>query len=163
MYEENKLDIKKHFSGDCDRAYNSFCARLISKSLGVSDYVAVLADDRNTKKSDNFEKQIREKIKQHTRRNALFGICKLESHAVSEIQMVDVILGTVAYAYKIKLGIIKPGAKPNAKLSFVKYLQKKINIDNLSGELDLNLRNKVRFHVEEFFKKNDGAVGPKAN
>src|SRR5262249_40882448 len=125
LYDEKKLDIAKHFSGDGDRAYNSFAARLIYKSLGVSDYIVVLADDKNTKKTDNFEKQVKEKVKHLTRRNALFGFCKLESHAVSEIQLVDVLLGTVAYAYKIKMGLLIP-AKKSAKLKLVKHLQKKL-------------------------------------
>lgn len=157
LYDEKKLDINKHFSGNKDRAYNSFCARLIAKSLGPSDYIAILADDINTKKADNFEKQIREKIKKTTRRNALFGICRLESHAVSEIQLVDVLLGSVAFAYKIKLGLINPSRK-NGKLKIVKHIQSKLNINFLSQQVNSKMRNGIEFTVEEFFKKKDGAV-----
>lgn len=151
LYDEKKLDMDKHFKGDVDKAYNSFSARLITKSLGISDYIVVLADDINTKKSDNFERQIKEKVKHLTRRNALFGICKLESHAVSEIQLVDVLLGAVAFAYKIKLGILTPSSK-NAKLKIVKHLQSNLNIDFISQKVDLKLKNGIRFSVEEFFK-----------
>ncbi|MEK7127730.1 MAG: DUF3800 domain-containing protein [Patescibacteria group bacterium] len=163
LYDESKLDIKKHFKGDCDKAYNSFSSRLISKSLGISDYIAVLADDRSTKKSDNFEKEMREKIKKKERRDALFGVCRLESHAVSEIQMVDLLLGTVAFAFKIKMGLIKNMSKHNGKLQIVKYLQNKLDIDVLSEEVNRKLRNGNVFYIEDFFKKNDGAVGSMAN
>lgn len=152
LFDKAKLDISKHFAGDFDRAYNSFTAELISRTIDTSDYITILADDVETKKNNNFEKDIKEKIKAKCRRNALFGICRLESHAVSEIQLTDVLLGTVAYAYKLKYKFVSPG-KNSAKLQLVKHLQKRLDIDILTKDVNRNMKRGLKFHIDEFFEK----------
>lgn len=114
--------------GTHQKAYNKYAAELVAHSIGknngkASEYVTILADDVSTRKDDRFEKIVREKVKNKHRRNALFGIARLESHAVSEIQMVDVLLGATAYAYKIKYGLTKGSG---AQLRLVKHLQVKL-------------------------------------
>ncbi len=122
-------------------AYNKFAAQLIAGSIDkgrstASEYITILADDISTRKDDNFEKVVREKVKKKNRRNALFGICRLESHAVSEIQMVDVLLGLIAYGFKIKYGLIPGGG---AQLRLLKHLQKKLNISHVAEEQKIKL------------------------
>lgn len=151
LYDKQQLDIENHFKGDFDKAYNSFASRLICKALGTSDYIVVIADDVNTKKSDDFEKQAKEKVKMITRRNALFGVCRLESRAVSEIQLADVLLGTIAYSYKIRRGMQR-AHKKSAKFKMVKHLQRKLNVEALAEEMDLKMRNNIRFTIQEFFR-----------
>ena len=90
------------------KAYNNYTGDLIAQTLDVnnsklSEYITILADDVSTSdKDDKFEQDVRLRIKKRTRRNALFGIARLESHAVSEIQMTDLLIGTVAYAFKMQ-------------------------------------------------------------
>ena len=150
LYDKRKLDIGKIYRGNHEKAYNCFVSRLIAHSLDISEYIVVLADDVSTKKNDNFEKEIKLRIKRKARRNALFGICRLESHAVGEIQMTDVLLGTIAYAFKIKYGIIAP-SKNSAKLMLVKYLQQLLGIKILSESFTKKMRGGSRFGVEEYF------------
>ena len=134
------------------KKYNYYAGVLIASSLdqtknSASEYITILADDVSTNNiEDQFERVVRNRIKQDKRRNALFGICRLESHAVSEIQICDVLVGTVAYAHKISVG--KASSK-SAKAEFVKYLQKKMNTYSLSEAMSLRLRNGVMFRIIE--------------
>jgi hypothetical protein len=137
------------------KAYNNYAASLIAGSVGknrgsASEYVTILADDISTSKDDKFEKVIRERIRLVHRRNALFGIARLESHAVSEIQMVDVLLGTVAYAFKIKYGLVKGSG---AQLRLLKHLQVKLGAVFLAQSQVVRLRNGDVFEVIEIAAK----------
>lgn len=148
VIDKKFVNIETFFQSNHHRAYNSFVAKLIARSLEVSEYIVVLADDVSTPKSDNFEKEVKEKIKDRTRRNALFGICRLESHAVSEVQMADVLIGAVAYAFKIKYGLVKPSPK-NAKFQLVKYIQKLLDQPALSETFERRMRAGRKFQVKE--------------
>lgn len=133
-------------------AYNRLAAGLIADSVDykksrASEYITVLADDVSTSKDDRFEKIIRETVRKKHRRNALFGIVRLESHALSEIQMTDVLLGVAAYSYKIKLGIIRGSG---AKLRLLKHLQRKLDIANLSEQQTIKLARGEVFEVHEY-------------
>ncbi|MEI7683000.1 MAG: DUF3800 domain-containing protein [Candidatus Saccharibacteria bacterium] len=132
-------------------AYNQLAAQLIANSIDykkmkASEYLTVLADDVSTSKDDKFEKIVREAVKKKQRRNALFGICRLESHAVSEIQMADVLIGLVAYSYKIKFGVVRGSG---AKLRVLKHLQKKLNITGLSIPQVIKLPRGEVFEINE--------------
>lgn len=133
------------------KAYNKFAAELISNAIDKgnsrqSEYITVLADDVSTRKDDKFEKTVRERIRKDHRRNALFGIARFESHAVSEIQLVDVLLGLVAYSFKIKYGIINGSG---AKLRLLKHLQLSLKVDIMAKTQVIQLRKGDRFEVVE--------------
>ncbi len=147
VYDKLELSIKNHY-----KAYNSFCGKLISDVVlsfnnNFSNYITVLADDLSTSKDDHFEREIKSKAKQITRRNAVTNIIRLESHAVTEIQVCDVLLGIIAYAFKVEMGIID---NPNkAKLQLVKHLQKKLRVNFISTDLDRKVKG-VRIKIKEF-------------
>jgi hypothetical protein len=133
--------------------YNKIAATLVAGSIDrasarASEYMTILADDVSTSKDDTFEKTIREVVKKRQRRNALFGIARLESHAVSEIQLVDVLLGLVAYAHKLQVGVVtKP--KP-AKLKLLKYLQKKLDVTELDRAQVIKVKRGEMFEILEW-------------
>lgn len=149
MFDKLALEIDRYFKSNYHKANNAFTAKLIASSLDKSEYIAVLADDISTPKNDNYEKEVKNKVRAKTRRNALFGICRFESHAVSEIQMTDVLLGTVAYAFKIKYGLVGLNRK-SAKIKLVKYLQNQLNTDLISRTGKFSLSYGRRFSVREF-------------
>lgn len=148
----DKVQLTEHQRKKAHQAaYNKFAAQLIAGSIdkgrsSASEYITILADDISTRKDDNFEKVVREKVKQKNRRNALFGICRLESHAVSEIQMTDVLLGLVAYGFKIKYGLI-PGS--GAQLRLLKHLQRKLGVSFLAQEQKIKLPRGEFFEITE--------------
>lgn len=133
------------------RAYNNMSGKLICSSLDKgnyknSDYIAIIADDISTVMDDNFELQIRKMIKSKLRRNALFGMSRAESHAFSELQLSDVLLGTVAYAFKLRMGLLQ-GAPAVAKQQLVKHLQLHLNRDNLAESFVVKLKYGQRFEI----------------
>lgn len=155
LFDKKLLDLNKFFKGNYEKAYGVYVAKLIADALEDesskgSNYIVVLADDVSTSKDDKFEKVVKEKVKMRLRRNAVFGVARLESHAITEIQMTDVLLGIVAYAFKVKFGMVKG---KGAKLEMVKYLQKKLNIDKLSETQKIKKRGGLRFCVEEFHER----------
>jgi len=166
LIDKRKLDIKTYFKNDYQKAYNSFLAKMVASSLDTSEYIVLLADDICTPKTDTFESEIKAKVKKRTRRSALFGICRLDSSAVSEIQMVDVLLGIIAYAFKIKHGLIKP-KRTNPKFKLLKHLQKHINTDFLAESNEFKLRYGRTVTIEEYkgklTKNADSAVSNSAN
>ncbi len=93
------------------------------------------------------DEALRPVIQKRARRDALFGIYPLELPESSELQMAQVLLGTVAYAYKLKLHLISAGK--NAKYRLVKHLQKKLNTDALSIPHHYTLRFNRLFSIQE--------------
>ena len=148
VFDKTLLNLDKFFKGDHIHAYNSYAAKLIAESLSSGEYIAIIADDISTPKSDNFEKNIKSKIKKKLKRNALFGIVRVESHAVSELQVVDVLLGLVGYAYKLKYNLVSPSPD---KINVLKHLQQKLGVTNLAiNGLDKKIKGGCTFKVTEF-------------
>ena len=155
LFDKKQLDLNRYFKGDYERAYGVYVAKLVADALEDesskgSNYIVILADDVSTSKDDQFEKIVKEKVKMRLRRNAVFGVARLESHAITEIQMTDVLLGIVAYAFKVKFGMVKG---KGAKLEMVKYLQKKLDVEKISESQKIKKRGGLRFSVEEFHAK----------
>lgn len=161
IINKSMLPQDANFKRDYYKTYNLLIAKLITESLDTSEYISVIADDISTPKSDQFETDIKDHVKKRTRRNALFGICRIESHAISEIQMVDILLGTIAYAFKLKYQLVKPN-RDNPKFKLLKHLQKHLNIDFLAQSRDYPMRNNRTLIINEYtkiIKKADSAVG----
>ncbi len=149
------VDKTARGAGDHIRSYNGYAGYLIANAIDqtgtdVSEYITVLADDVSTNSiNDKFETMVRDRVRKVTRRGALFGICRLESHAVTEIQVCDVLVGAVAYAHKMSAGSV---STRGAKAQLVKYIQSKLNVFSLSQNHELHLRNGVMFCVTQKFK-----------
>ena len=152
IHDKRKFDMSAIYRGNNNRAYNSSSGKLIADTLKMcegktTDYLVLLADDVSTAKADRFEKEIRAKVKKIMRRHAITSIIRLESHAVTEIQLVDVLLGAVAFAYKVDSGEIR---NPNrAKLQLVKHIQKQVRVPAIAVPLERRVRGGVRFKISE--------------
>lgn len=140
---------KKH--PDKYKSYNRYAGEVIASILDVtksnkSEYITILADDVSTSdKEDRFEQVVRDQVRRAHRRNALFGIARLESHAVSEIQLADILVSSVAYAFKMKEGLV---STRGIKAQLVKYIQKKMNVYELANDAQLRLKNGVYFAIK---------------
>lgn len=166
LIDKQTLNIETYFKNDYQKAYNSFIAKMVASSLDTSEYIVLLADDISTPKTDHFENDIKTKVKKRTRRNALFGICRLDSKSVSEIQVADVLLGTIAYAFKIKYESVVAN-RQNPKFKLLKHLQKLINTDFLAETKTHTMRYGRVISVEEYkgelIKNADSAVSNSAS
>ena len=133
-------------------SYNGYAGYLVANAIDqtgadASEYITVLADDVSTNSiNDKFESMVRDRVRKVTRRNALFGICRLESHAVTELQICDVLVGVVAYAHKMATGSV---STRSAKAQLVRYVQRKLNVFSLSQEHNLHLQNGIMFCVTQ--------------
>lgn len=151
VYLRDNFESDLHKSGQIYKVYNRVSARLISSSLDKgnytqSDYIAVIADDISTQIDDNFEYEIRSYIKSKHRRNALFGMSRAESHAFAELQICDVLLGTVAYAFKLKHSLLETSPNPG-KLGLVKHLQRHLGVDSLAEDVVVKRKYGHRFDI----------------
>lgn len=157
IYLRDNFKTDLHKTGEVYKVYNRISARLISSALDKgnytqSDYIAIIADDISTQVDDNFEGEIRAYIKSKHRRNALFGMSRAESHAFAELQIADVLLGTVAYAFKLKHGLLDSQPNPG-KLELVKYLQTHLGVDNLADNLMVKRKFGHRFEISDKTKE----------
>jgi hypothetical protein len=148
IVDKAKITVNKNYT----EKYNKYAGYLAARSIDqtnsdTSEYITILADDVSTNDiDDKFERIIRDQIKKKVRRNALFGICRLESHAVTELQICDVLIGAVAYACKMSEGIVR---SKTAKAQLVKYIQGKMNTFSIALNLSLRLRNGIIFNIEK--------------
>lgn len=153
VYDKRLLD-RKRGNRKYSKVYNNFAGELISEAVIMNDtasrseYLTILADDVSTAIDDSFEKEMKEKVKSMLRRNALFGVFRLESHAISEIQLTDVLLGTISYAFKVREGLIQSGPA-NAKLDLVKHFQARIGVPALSTSFYRRIKKGVKVKVIE--------------
>jgi len=161
------VDKTKVKSNHHVRSYNGFAGYLIANAIdqastASSEYITILADDVSTNSiDDQFEKMVRTRIQRVARRNALFGICRVESHAITELQVCDVLVGAVAFGHKMGAGLV---STKGAKAQLVKYMQNKLNVFSLSQSLSLHLRNGIMFCVKQNVGiKKDGALDSMTN
>jgi hypothetical protein len=77
----------------------------------------VIADEYSTPPAETFEENVRDYVNQQLRRQAVAGVCRMRSHGIDLLQLIDLILGAVVYEYKARTGVVSPSAyKPKAKL-----------------------------------------------
>ncbi|QQS20112.1 DUF3800 domain-containing protein [Candidatus Saccharibacteria bacterium] len=153
IYLRDNFRADLHVTGEVYKVYNRISARLISSALDKgkytqSDYIAVIADDISTQVDDNFESEIRAYLRGKHRRNALFGMSRAESHAFAELQVADVLLGTVAYAFKLKHGLLDTQPNPG-KLEIVKHLQAHLGVDSLADNVMVKRKYGHRFEISD--------------
>jgi hypothetical protein len=147
IIDKTKITTRHHV-----RSYNGYAGYLVAGAIDqadpkVSEYITLLADDVSTNSiDDQFEKMVRLRVSKVARRNALFGICRLESHAVTELQLCDVLVGAVAFAHKMSVGSV---SRRGAKAQLVKYIQNKLNTHALSQDMNLHLRNGIMFCITQ--------------
>jgi len=158
VFDKSKLDLNKFHNGNHSKTYSTFVAKLIADTLETSENIVVIADDVSTPDTDHYTQEIKKKVKLKARRNALFGIIRAESHALNYLQLVDVLLGSVAYAFKLERGLV-PNNKNSPKRKLVKYIQCYLAIDKLAQTFDRKMNQDRQFKVKEFIgQKKDSAV-----
>ncbi len=102
------------------RAYERLAAQLIADNVGKNERITVLADEYSTPSNETFEENVRELVGKRLGREALCGVCRMRSTGVDLFQILDVLLGSVAYDYKVMAGLTSTNNPKGRLLSYIK-------------------------------------------
>jgi hypothetical protein len=114
--DKRKHDVIGRFGGQF-KAYECLARQLVRGSVRRGEVMWVIADEYSTPPAETFEENVRDYVNGQLRRQAVAGVCRMRSHGIDLLQLIDLILGAVVYEYKARTGVVSPSAyKPKAKL-----------------------------------------------
>ena len=108
--DRSKADPVARF-GDHWKAYERLAAQLIVGNIAPQEYVAILADEYSTPSGITFEEDLQAHVERVLKRRAIVGVCRMRSTGVDLFQVLDLLVGAVAYDYKVHVGLIPPAGK----------------------------------------------------
>ncbi len=108
--DKSKADPVARF-GDHWKAYEGLASQLIVGNIAPQEYVAILADEYSTPSGITFEEDLQAHVERVLKRRAIVGVCRMRSTGVDLFQVLDLLLGAVAYDYKIHTGLVPPAGK----------------------------------------------------
>ena len=122
-------------------SYINFSCNLLRKSIAHNEKIFVVADYFS---KPNYSKKFWEKAVNKI--PGVFNAIMLESCSTLFLQLTDILIGAVAYDYKITRQGLKPN---NSKLDIVKFIQNKLEIKSLIGNFQKEQPNhfNVREHI----------------
>lgn len=130
LINKDDIDFQAEFKNDLWLAYEVFAEKLLIGNISPREIIIVIADYVTTPKDVKFEIKVKHMVNNHFKRLALAGVCRVDSRGVNLIQITDLILGTIAYDYKMKNKLIS-GDK--YKIKFLSEFKKKLKRKNLIG------------------------------
>jgi len=122
-------------------AYIHQLTMLIRNNVGDSSFV-VLPDDITVPNQKSYERILQDNLVTKHKKNC-FGVCRIESHSSLFIQMVDVLVGAVAYDFK-------SGINPHRK-SIAEKIARKVRKESLNQSFTTTAPN--YFSVWEYSRK----------
>lgn len=118
--------------GDQWRAYERLAAQLLIGNIAPNETVTVLADEYSTPPDVTFEENVRELVERRLDRRAINGVCRMRSTGVDLFQILDLLLGAVAYDYKRDAGLLT-GSGKNPKARLLRHIKRKIGAQTFVG------------------------------
>lgn len=118
--------------GDQWRAYEKLSAQLILGNIARYETVTVLADEYSTPPTITFEENVRSLVEQRLERQAITGVCRMRSTGVDLFQILDLLLGAVAYDYKRDASLLT-GSRNNPKGKLLTYIKRKVGVATFVG------------------------------
>lgn len=132
--------IKRY--GNQWRAYERLSAQLLVGNISQGERVTVLADEYSTPVNEKFEENVRGLVDKKLQRHAVCGVCRMRSTGVDLFQILDVLLGAVAYDFKIAAGLIDT---PNPKGRMLNFIKDRFGVQTFVGG-----HQAPRLNVKEF-------------
>jgi hypothetical protein len=114
------------------RAYEGLACHLLLATVGPTEHLIVLADEYSTPAQVTFEANVRDCVNTRLRQKHVIGICRMRSTGVDLFQVLDVLLGAVAYDHKRCAGVL-PGGGSAPKLALLEYIQARAGISTFVG------------------------------
>lgn len=118
--------------GDQWRAYERLATQLVIGNIGPDEYVTVLADEYSTPPGVTFEESLRALAERRMRRRSILGVCRMRSIGIDTFQVLDLLLGAVAYEHKISAGILTYSAA-SVKCQLLDYIRAGLGITSFVG------------------------------
>jgi len=109
---KRELDLQRYFLGNVWEAYEAFAALEVRLSLFDDEIVTVLADDMSAPPMVTFEPNLKRRVNEKKGRLAVVNVVRLNSKGCELIQLADVLVGAVAYDFKLKLGTLPAPPSP---------------------------------------------------
>lgn len=133
VLDRERMDYWKYFKNDFWRVYESFTVHLIRGSLPRGKRLVLLADFYPTPAKIDFEDGVRKRVNGYYKREAVFGVCRIDSKSNDILQLTDLLLGAVVYEYKLSNKLI---AKPSKlKRGILSYIKKTLDIKDFTKEV----------------------------
>jgi hypothetical protein len=125
------------------RAYERLSAQLLVGNIEKGETVTVLADEYSTPSNVTFEENVRKLVERKLQREAIGGVCRMRSTGVDLFQILDVLLGAVAYDFKIAAGLAADTENPKGRL--LHYIKDRFGVTTFVGG-----HHDARLNVKEF-------------
>lgn len=130
VINKDNVDFQTQFKNDPWLAYEIFAEKLLIGNISHREIVVVLADYVTTPPNVKFEVNVKHAVNNHFKRLAVAGVCRIDSKGTNLIQIVDLMLGTVVYDYKV---IHKLVSGDKHKMKLLSELKRKLKIKSFVG------------------------------
>lgn len=115
--------FQKNFSADVWSAYEKITLKLLDVSLSENEILILVADHITVPKDIKFEVNVKKQFNESQKRLAVSGVCRFDSKSNDLLQVVDMIIGCIAYDIKHEKGLVS-GSKH--KIEIAQYLKDKL-------------------------------------
>jgi hypothetical protein len=129
--DKQQHDIIGRFGGQFN-AYEWMARQLVIGTVRPSEVAWVIADEYSTPPKVTFEENVRDYVNRKLKRTAVAGVCRMRSEGVDLLQVLDLLLGAIAYEFKESSGVVSASAyKPKTKL--LQHIKREAGVSSFVG------------------------------
>lgn len=140
VLDKRQIDPVARF-GNLWHAYEELAALEVAYNTHEDELVTVLADNMSTPTNVDFEGELRRAVS--ARGKMIGAVLRVDSKGVGLVQVADVLMGAVAYSYKLNAGLI---ASPNvAKVHLADLIRSHVGASRLCEPIK-----SAKFRVTEY-------------
>ena len=115
-------------------AYERLASQLLVGNIGPKEHVVVLADEYSTPANVHFEGQVHNLVNNRLNAKHVTGVCRMRSTGVDLFQVLDLLLGAVAYEHKLIEGLI-PAGTHSPKRKLLAYVRRGFGVASIAAPL----------------------------
>lgn len=119
---KSTLDLQHYFNNNVWEAYESFAVLEVFFAVQNDEILTVLADEMSVPPGVYFEENLCRRVNERKGRLAIAKALRVRSKGCDLLQLADVLVGAIAYDFKLKLGTLPTPPSP-AKLDLLKLIK----------------------------------------